>query len=138
MNHASIFIIAVLFLISDVHGHFLPVNRLKKNDLSAAEISANAALSNSNSTMQFGNYQNTIYYINLNVGTPAQIMGVQFDTGSNTLWLPTQLAGVTPFYNTSKSSTFTNTSKPDSIQVTSNLCSMLMVQEYPAPTALIF
>lgn len=93
----------------------LPINRIKKNDLSAAQISANAALTNTNTTLSFGNYQNVIYYIDLEVGTPSQTMGVQFDTGSNILWLPTQKAGVVPFYNTSKSSTFTNTTSPGSI-----------------------
>lgn len=119
---------AVLMVV--VHSRVLPINRLKKTNMSAAQISANAALTNSNTTLSFGNYQNVIYYINLQVGTPPQVLGVQFDTGSNTLWLPTQQAGVTPFFNTSKSSTFTNTSRPGSIQVSHILFSM--------PTAQVF
>lgn len=66
--------------------------------------------------MQLGNSQNVLYYINLNVGTPAQTLGVQFDTGSNILWLPTQQAGVKPCFNTLNSSTFTNTSTQGSVQ----------------------
>jgi hypothetical protein len=45
-------------------------------------------------------------------------MGVQFDTGSNILWLPTQQTTVSNYFDTSKSSTFTNTSNQGSILVT--------------------
>jgi hypothetical protein len=123
-------------LIASVHPHLLPVSRVKRSNFSAAQISASAALANSNTSLTFGNYQNVIYYINLNVGTPAQVMGVQFDTGSNTLWLPTQQAGVTPFYNTSKSSTFTNTSTTGSIEVPLHLSSTPTGRECRAPTEL--
>lgn len=66
--------------------------------------------------MQLGNSQNLLYYIDLNVGTPWQTLGVQFDTGSNILWLPTQQAAVKPYFNTLDSSTFTNTSSQGSVQ----------------------
>lgn len=96
----------------------LPLNRLKK----APTVQVNAQnaqtnpLNNNSTVMSFGNVQDLIYYINLQVGTPAQMMGVQFDTGSNILWIPTQQSGAPGFYNTSKSSTFANTSSQGSVQ----------------------
>lgn len=93
----------------------LPINRMKKEP--AAQVNAQTnPLSNNSTVMSFGDVQDLIYYINLEVGTPAQMMGVQFDTGSNILWIPTQQSGAPGFFNTSKSSTFTNTSSPGSVQ----------------------
>ena len=77
-------------------------------------------LSNNNTTLSFGNYGDVIYYIDLQVGTPPQTLGVQFDTGSNILWLPTQKSGAPIYFNTSKSSTFTNTSNQYSITYADN------------------
>lgn len=131
-------LLTVISLITHMTAHYLPVSRIKKTSSSPADLSVNAALTNTNTTMQFGNDQNTVYFINLNVGTPPQTMGVQFDTGSNILWLPTQKTGVTPFFNTSKSTTFTNTSNQGSVEVSPFLCSMPMVPESQAPLAPIF
>jgi hypothetical protein len=131
-------LLTLITLITLMNAHYLPVTRIKKTDSSSTDLSVNVALTNTNSTMQFGNDQNTVYFINLNVGTPPQTMGVQFDTGSNILWLPTQNAGVTPFYNTSKSTTFTNSPNQGSVEVSPFLCSMPMVLESQAPLALIF
>jgi hypothetical protein len=130
-------LLTLITLVTHMNAHYLPVVRIKKTDSSSTDLSVNVALTNTNTTMQFGNDQNTIYFINLNVGTPPQTMGVQFDTGSNILWLPTQKAGVTPFYNTSKSTTFTNSPNQGSVEVSQFLCSMPMVQEFQAPLALI-
>ena len=41
---------------------------------------------------------------------------MHFDTGSNVLWIPTEkVSGVTPIFNTSRSSTFVNTSSKGSV-----------------------
>lgn len=93
----------------------LPLNRMKKEPTPSVDAQTNP-LNNNSTVMSFGNVQDLIYYINLEVGTPSQMMGVQFDTGSNILWLPTQKSGAPNFFNTSKSSTFTNTSNPGSVQ----------------------
>ena len=108
-------VLTLLAIIGHMNGHYLPITRIKKIDSSAEDLSVNAGLTNTNTTMQLGNDNSTIYFINLNVGTPPQTMGVQFDTGSNILWLPTQKAGITPYYNTSKSSTFTNSANQGSV-----------------------
>ncbi len=116
MKNAFISPLILLLLISCISAYLLPVSRIQTNNLSAAQISATIGLPSNSTIMQMGNSQNYVYYIDLSVGTPSQVLGVQFDTGSNILWLPTQKAGVTPFYNTNKSSTFTNTSNPGSVE----------------------
>jgi hypothetical protein len=116
MKNASILTIILLSLVSSAASYLLPVSRIQKNNLSAAQISATIGLPSNSTAMQMGNSQNFAYYIDLSVGTPSQVLGVQFDTGSNILWLPTQKAGVTPSFNTAKSSSFTNTSSPGSVQ----------------------
>lgn len=106
----------VLTTIALAQAKVLPLNRMRKEQVNAQVNAQTNPLNNNSTVMSFGDVQDLIYYINLEVGTPAQMMGVQFDTGSNTLWLPTQQTGAPGFYNTSKSSTFTNTSSPGSIQ----------------------
>lgn len=82
--------------------------------------------SNNQSVLGFGNCQDTIYYINIQVGTPSQTLGVQFDTGSNILWIPTTKVISTGF-NTAASSTYVASTTPDSITVFVLLFSMQMV-----------
>jgi hypothetical protein len=114
MQKGAIMIAILVMMVIRSDSHYLPINRLKKNltDTAATQINA---VTNNNSTLAFSNVQDLVYYIYLEVGTPSQTMGVQFDTGSNILWLPTQQAHTSGYFNTSKSSTFTNTSKPGSI-----------------------
>ena len=65
--------------------------------------------SNNQSNLGIGNCQDNIYYITLEVGTPSQAIGVQFDTGSNILWIPT-VSGTGSGFNTAASSTYSPTS----------------------------
>lgn len=115
MKNASITTLLLLLLMGSTLAEELKVRQIQTGNYSAGQISAAIALASNGTTMQLGNSQNLLYYIDLNVGTPMQTMGVQFDTGSNILWLPTQLAGVKPCFNTLDSSTFTNTSSPGSV-----------------------
>lgn len=112
---AMISLLTVLLMAQLAQTKVLPLNRLKKSPTTQVNAQTNP-LNNNSTVMSFGDVQDLIYYINLQVGTPAQMMGVQFDTGSNILWIPTQQSGAPGFFNTSKSSTFTNTSSQGSVQ----------------------
>ncbi|KIO26674.1 hypothetical protein M407DRAFT_74234, partial [Tulasnella calospora MUT 4182] len=52
----------------------------------------------------------SVYYGNLSVGTPAQVMTIDFDTGSSDLLIPSSACTtcVRPFYEPSTSTSFTN------------------------------
>lgn len=122
-------IIAYLTLFFDTNSHTIPIAR-KLRDPSLKATSCTLTGSNSQTTLGFGNCFNNLYYINLEVGTPSQTLAVHFDTGSNTLWVPTQqVTGVTPIFNTTRSLTFTNTSNPGSVQVFPSIFSTQMVRE---------
>ena len=80
----------VFTIIALAQAKVLPLNRMRKEPAAQVNAEVNAQtnpLNNNSTVMSFGDVQDLIYYINLEVGTPAQMMGVQFDTGSNTLWL---------------------------------------------------
>jgi Eukaryotic aspartyl protease len=60
-----------------------------------------------------GNYYGIQYNVNLTVGTPAQHLGVQLDTGSSNFWIPSTTASICAndgcsfgAYNANKSSTY--------------------------------
>ena len=96
--------------------HSIPITRHPTTTKQSACTPSNTQ--NNQETIGFGNCYNNIYYINIEVGTPKQTLGLQFDTGSNTLWVPTQLvSGTNTVFNTQLSSTFTNTSETGSVNV---------------------
>ena len=112
-----LYLFAVFILLILTIQHSFPVTRILRNP-SIKVTTCSTISSNGQSTLDFGNCFNNLYYINLNVGTPSQTIAVHFDTGSNTLWVPTQqVTGITPIFNTTLSSTFVNTSSVGSVQV---------------------
>lgn len=113
-------VLLILLLPHFINTHFIPITRHPSTQQQASGCTAVGP--NNQTVLGFGNCFNNIYYIDINIGTPPQTLGVQFDTGSNILWVPTQsVTGVTPIFNTSKSSTFTNTSQAGGVQVPSFL-----------------
>ncbi|KAG8980266.1 hypothetical protein FRB90_007704, partial [Tulasnella sp. 427] len=60
------------------------------------------------------NSQDSLYYGDLSVGTPAQVTTIDFDTGSSDLIIPSAQCTtcVGPFYDPSKSTSFTNKNTP--------------------------
>ncbi|KAG8894451.1 Type I transmembrane sorting receptor, partial [Tulasnella sp. 408] len=60
------------------------------------------------------NWQDMLYYGDLSVGTPAQVITIDFDTGSSDLIIPSAecTTCVGPFYNPSTSTSFANLTTP--------------------------
>ena len=109
-------VVLLLFILGTFH-HSLSVTRMQK-DASIKVTTCNPTGPSDSLTIGYGNCFNNIYYINIEVGTPAQTMGVHLDTGSNILWVPTQfVTTISPTFDATQSSTFTNTTTPGSVNV---------------------
>lgn len=70
---------------------------------------------NNSTIIGLGNCEENVYIVTLNLGTPIQTFQFQFDTGSDTLWVPT----IQPLgfgFNTDASTTYQFTSQTMSIQ----------------------
>ena len=71
--------------------------------------------SSNNNVIGVGNCENELYYVMIGIGTPPQYFSLQFDTGSNVLWIPTVNYSVGGF-NPNASSTYHNKSIPYNIE----------------------
>lgn len=67
-------------------------------------------ITTSQSNFTLGNCNNYLYFIQLGIGTPPQQFLVQFDTGSNQLWVPTTKV-ITNGFDYKKSKTYVATSQ---------------------------
>lgn len=68
-------------------------------------------ISNNNSILGLSNCGDKLYMATIGIGTPPQNFTVQFDTGSNILWIPTTACtscSSNSFFNPSLSSTYNN------------------------------
>ncbi|CAD8210032.1 unnamed protein product [Paramecium octaurelia] len=79
------------------------------------------------------NYENILFYGIIEVGTPPQFLSVQFDTGSNLLWVPsvdcTNCNWATAF-SPDESETLNYTHKPIKIQYVTSEVSGFLVDDY--------
>ena len=111
-------IIFILF-VHISHNQNFRINKVYRRNINYMDQAFRTLLitANTPSQINFGNQQNYLYYININVGTPAQNFNMIFDTGSNVAWLPLTGSGSFVTFNPSLSSTFNNTSTPGQIAV---------------------
>ncbi|CAD8158927.1 unnamed protein product [Paramecium pentaurelia] len=84
---------------------------------------------------KLSNYGNVQYYGPIQIGTPNQQLSVIFDTGSPYLWVPSDNCSIfkchlSKRFQTSKSSTYKNFSKPDEVEYASGGCKGFWGSDY--------
>lgn len=87
------------------------INLTKSLNSGNLGITCSNPIPNTQTVLGLSNCQNILYMATIGIGSPPQNFTVQFDTGSNILWIPTQgcsSCSSNSYFNPSQSSTYSN------------------------------